>query len=75
MFKMHFICLLIAGKHLVTIRAANAEDVNSAVSNSKAAFSAWGLQTSGFQRGKILQKASELIRVSAIEKKRLIVHN
>jgi len=55
---------LFRGRRLAAVRGAGVDDVNCAVASAKTAFLDWGSQTSGLQRGRILQKASQLIRVN-----------
>jgi len=60
------VCLLHAGKVLATMRSCDANDVNTAVSNAREAFRSWS-QLSGMQRGKLLTKASQIMRVSFLQ--------
>lgn len=47
---------------MVDCSASGAEDVNEAVQAAKAAFPAWS-KLSGLERGNILRKAAEIIKV------------
>lgn len=49
------------GVTLTTLRSASGEDVDRAVESAKAAFSKWS-QLSGLERGKVLHRASRLLR-------------
>jgi len=57
--------VLCAGKVLATMRSCDANDVSMAVSNAREAFKSW-CQLSGMQRGKLLTKASQIMRVSLL---------
>jgi len=55
--------LLVTGKVLATMRSCDGSDVNAAVSSAQDAFKNWS-QLSGMQRGKLLMKAAQILRVS-----------
>ena len=57
--------LLDAGKVLARMRSCDANDVNMAVSAAHGAFKSWS-QLSGMQRGKLLTKAAQILRVSLL---------
>ena len=57
------VCLLCVGKVLATMRNCDANDVNTAVGSAREAFRSWS-QLSGMQRGKLLMKAAQIMRVS-----------
>jgi len=60
-----YVYLLDVGKVLVTMRSCNADDINKAVCSARDAFKSWS-QLSGMQRGKLLTKAAQIMRVSKI---------
>ena len=45
--------------------SSNAEDVNNAISSAAVAFKTWS-QLSAFERGRIIHKASEIVRVCIV---------
>ena len=57
--------MLDAGKVLTTMRSCNTTDVNTAISAARDAFKSWS-QLSGMQRGKLLTKAAQILRVSSL---------
>jgi len=57
--------LLDAGKVLATMRSSDANDVDMAVNSARDAFRSWS-QLSGMQRGKLLTKAAQILRVSLL---------
>jgi len=58
-------CSLCTGKVLARMRSCNADDVDTAVSCARETFKSW-CQLSGMQRGKLLTKASQIMRVSSL---------
>lgn len=50
------------GKVLASMRSCDASDVNAAVNSAREAFKGWS-QLSGMQRGKLLTKASQIMRL------------
>ena len=47
------------------MRSCDNNDINAAVSGAREAFQSWS-QLSGMQRGKLLTKAAQILRVSFI---------
>lgn len=50
------------GEVLRTFPASGPEDINKAVKSAQDAYQEWS-RLSGFQRGKLLQKAAQILRV------------
>ena len=63
-----------AGEVLRQVQSAGREDVDRAVESAKEAFHEWSI-LSGFQRGQILKKAADIIRVKPILKKLFVSCN
>jgi len=47
------------------MRSCDTNDVNTAVSSAREAFKSWS-QLSGLQRGRLLTKAADILRVSSL---------
>ena len=61
-FFTHYLILIITGETIKTVTCSGTDDVNKAVSSAHAAQAGWAAM-SGFERGQILKKAADIVRV------------